>query len=272
VIAGTPTSWFSLVEYPEIKSDEIANCAAAVGAALVLETFAQSGFTLADLDDEDETKTKAARKALDKAIADTPLPPREGRLLARSYATCGVDASRDPQPGDLIIVPRGVSWQGHIMQIDEVQAVSGRFKCIGANQSDATSVAYVDFDAEIVAIRRPVPATAKALKDAGSAAVARGETMKNVGDALVVGTPVAAGTVKVVEKMTEATEGLNVFNRLVDATAATLAFFATHPWLLAVILAVMTVGVLLRFFGVETIAKRVAAYAAGVPLTTPKPA
>lgn len=281
VIAGMETSWFSLVGWPSIVSDEVANCAAAQGAALVLETFAALGYTLADFESEDPEIVAEAREALEEAKRSTPLPPRDNRLLARSYATWGVDARKDPRPGDLIIVPRPpVAYQGHIMIIDEVQSSLRRYNCIGANQSDMTSVTHVGFDADIVAIRRPVAATVKDLLAAGSNGVARGVALKRVGEALSVGTPAAAGAAKVAGKIAEeaapqipdvstidgmktATEQIGVVQAFTDALIAFGSLFARYPWLLAPIAA----GIIIRMYGVETIAARIRSYVSGVPLS-----
>lgn len=285
VIAGTPTSWFSLVGYSEIKSDEIANCAAAVGASLVLETFVALGYTLADLSSSVPGLAEEAEAALAKAAATTPLPPRDGRLLARSYSSFGADAKGDPQPGDIIVIPRDASWQGHVMQIDEVQSSLRRYKCVGANQRDATSFAYVTFDDDIVAIRRPISATAKDLLAAGSNGVARGVALKRTGDLLTVGTPVAAATAKVVETIVDtppiptspatlpdvstldgmktATEQMGIVQAFTDALVAFGALFIRYPWLLAPIAA----GIVIRMYGVETIAARIRSFIAGVSLS-----
>ena len=285
LIAGTPTSWFSLLGYPEIKSDEIANCGAAVGAALVLETFYGAGWTLDDLECDDEDEQAAAWDALDDAKANTPLPVRDRRLLARGYADIGIDARRDPKPGDIIIIPRGRAWEGHAMQIDEVQSSLRRYKCVGSNQADTTSYAYVSFDADIVAIRRPVPATIKALRAAGSGAIARGEAIKTLGDGLAVGVPVVTAAGKLIETATEvpsyipdppaaidtmktAAENLGILNTLMDAAASTGAFLVERPWIVVLV----ATGIVLRVYGLQEIRKRVASYARGVPLSNPKPA
>lgn len=286
IIAGTPTSWFSLLGYPEITSDEIANCGAAVGAALVLETYLGTGWTLADLASADPDERADAADALEWAKANTPLPIRDRRLLARGYADIGVDARHDPKPGDIIVIPRGKAWEGHVMQIDEVQSSLRRYKCVGSNQGDSTSYAYVAFDAEIVAIRRPVPATAQALKAAGSGAVARGEAIKTIGDSLAVGAPAVTVAAKIAEKAAEApslipddppaaldtmktaAEHLGLFNALTDAAAAAGAFLVDRPWIVVLVAA----GLVLRIYGLQEIKKRVASYAAGVPLSNPNPA
>ncbi len=283
VIAGTPTSWFSLVGHPEVESDEVANCAAAVGASLVLETFGRAGYALADLDSNDPATAAVAEEALAEAIAHTPLPPLETRLLARSYTNFGVDARANPQPGDIVVVPRGAAWQGHVMQLDEVQSGLRRYKCVGANQRDMTSIAYVSFDAEIVAIRRPVAATTKDLLAAGSKAVARGVALKRVGDGLTIGTPLAAATAKAVEAVTAApepssapmpsvttfdaiktgTENLGIVQAFADALVAFGMLFVRYPWLLAPIAA----GIIIRVYGVQTIAGRIRQFLAGVPIS-----
>lgn len=286
IIAGTPTSWFSLLGFPEIKSDEIANCAAAVGASLVLETFCAAGWTLKELKSADPDEREAAAEALAWAKANTPLPIRDRRLLARGYADIGIDARHDPKPGDIIVIPRGKAWEGHVMQIDEVQSSLRRYKCVGSNQGDSTNYAYLSFDADIVAIRRPVPATAKDLRAAGSGAIARGEAIKTIGDGLAVGTPIVTATAKIAEKVAEApslipddppaaldsmktaAESLGILNTLMDAAAATGAFLVERPWIVVLV----ATGIVLRVYGLQEIRKRVASYARGVPLSNPKPA
>lgn len=244
--------WFATVGHGGIKSDEIANCAAAVGAALV------------------------------KADMGYPLPAVETRLLARSYSNYGANARPDPHPGDIIVVPRGSSpWQGHVMLIDEVQSSLGRFKCIGANQSDMTSVAYVKFDAEIVAIRRPVSATAKDLRAAGSKGVERGEAIKHTGDLVTVAPPAAVVATKVVEKLADAppvpdvttlngmktaTDHLGIIDAFANAITGFGMLFVKHPWLIATIAA----GIVIRVYGIQAIAARVRSYVAGVPLGNQK--
>jgi uncharacterized protein (TIGR02594 family) len=243
--------WFATVGQPGIKSDEVANCAAAVGASLV------------------------------KADMGYPLPALETRLLARSYSTYGANARSDPHPGDIIVVPRGAPWQGHVMLIDEVQSSLGRFKCIGANQSDMTSVAYIKFDAEIVAIRRPVSATAKDLLAAGSKGVERGLAIKKTGDLVAAAPPAVVGVVKVAEKIADAppmpdvttldgmktaTEHLGIIDAFANAITGFGMLFVKHPWLIATIAA----GIVIRIYGIQAIAARVRSYVAGVPLGNQK--
>lgn len=106
--------YFRTVEHPEVKHDETANCAAAMGAWHV-----KAGIPL------------------------TSLPPKADRLMARSYLSFGRPII-EPFRGCVVIFRRGNSdWQGHVafflraVTIDGVRYVA----CLGANQSDMVSVA-----------------------------------------------------------------------------------------------------------------------------------
>src|SRR5262245_16812068 len=92
---------FADVGHGECQSDEIAWCAAETGSALV-----RSGY---------------------------PLPPKDQRLLARSYCTYG--APSEPKRGAIVVWPRGSSaWQGHVGVVAGVDGEHVTY--IAGNQSD----------------------------------------------------------------------------------------------------------------------------------------
>lgn len=109
--------------YPEVKHDSVAWCAAFVGAML-------------------------------KRAGIKP----SGSLLARSYLEWGkaVDPT-NAQPGDIGVIPRGASWQGHVFIIEKVigKTVHG----IGGNQADSVSRAKFPVSSLIGCRRAMVSAT-----------------------------------------------------------------------------------------------------------------
>ena len=71
-----------------------------------------------------------------------------------------------------------------------------------------------------------------------------------------------------IDTMKTAAENLGILNTLMDAAAATGAFLVERPWIVVLV----ATGIVLRVYGLQEIKKRVASYAAGVPLSNPKPA
>lgn len=279
-IAGKPWSWFSVVGYPEIKSDEVANCAAAVGASIVFGELIKLGI-------DPKTLTADGPSALDLIAqhgAPLALPPHDDRLLARSYCKFGVDARNDPQPGDIMVIPRGAAWQGHVVLLNE-DLGGGVWECIGANQSDTTSPARHRLS-EALAIRRYVPATVKDLRVAGSTEIKTGDTLQNVGVATAAAPTVAVATAKALEAATQApvldiptpdpaalevvhttatkaVDGLTLFTAVGDAAATAGRLFVSNPW----IVICMAVGIVAIILGHELKKRRVAKAKAGVPLS-----
>lgn len=111
--------YFRTVEHPEVKHDETANCAAAMGAWHV-----KAGIPLASL------------------------PPKAERLMARSYLSFG-RIIIEPFRGCIVVFKRGnSSWQGHVAFYLRTVTVKGTLyvECLGANQSDAVSIARYPAD------------------------------------------------------------------------------------------------------------------------------
>lgn len=89
--------------HPEVKDDSVAWCAALVGAMLKRSGVKPSG-----------------------------------KLTARSYLDWGAPvAVINIQPGDIGIIPRGASWQGHVFFIEKV--VGNMVHAVGGNQNDSVS-------------------------------------------------------------------------------------------------------------------------------------
>ncbi len=103
--------------HPEVKDDDVAWCAAFVGAML-------------------------------KRAGIVP----SGQLTARSYLAWG-EAVPIPQarPGDIGIIPRGLAWQGHVFIIEKVSGAT--IQGVGGNQSDSVSRAKFPA-ASLLGVRR----------------------------------------------------------------------------------------------------------------------
>jgi hypothetical protein len=275
IIAGTPQSWSALVDRPDVTSDEVANCAMAGGAALVAAEFFKAGYELKDL-------IKGGPSAI-AILAEhgifVPLPPKDQRLLARSYTSYGTDARKNPRPGDIMILPREVSWQGHFVFLD-TDLGGGKWKCIGANQRDTTSYAEHDIS-EAVAIRRYVAPTIKDLRAAGSKAIQRADQQQAAGLALGVGVPTATIAGKAIEAANAAqpvTDAAVSLPQIADQTTAVHTMtttgvalgnvFVENPWIVGCMLA----GGFVFWLGFTAKGKRVKDYIANAMLSQHQPA
>lgn len=280
IIAGKPTSWFALNGHPEITSDEIANCAVAVGASEVVAALLAAGLTLKDVQAEADAakaegrRAKSALEMLAEIGVNVVLPPLDQRMLARSYCTWGVDARKDPKRGDVGVLPRGAKWQGHVVRLVSVNRQTGVAKCIGANQSDTTSYAEHHLS-EFIAIRRGVPATVKDLRKAGSTEVAHADMQQVAGGTLIVGS-IATGVAQTAahqaaQQATDAalnlpqlSEQTTLVHTLTSTGVALGRLFIENPWLVLCI----GVGVGVFWAGKTGKLKRLARHIAGVPLSS----
>lgn len=113
---------FAEVGHEEIKSDEIAWCAAFAGCGL----------------------------------KETGYKYLHGNLLARGYLKYGSEC--EAEPGALIIMARGnSSWQGHVAVVEKVTPTHVHY--IGGNQSDMVSRGIISRrDKKVLGFRRAVPA------------------------------------------------------------------------------------------------------------------
>lgn len=278
VIAGRATSWSDLVDRPEIDSDEVANCAMAVGAAIVTCEFLKAGF-----DPEVDLK-EGGPSAITQLAAqgvNVVLPPKDQRLLAQSYNSFGRDARKDPRRGDIFVIRRGKSWQGHIMFIVAFNHVTKIAKCIGANQGDAVTYAEHHI-AEAIAVRRYVPATIKDLRVAGSTTIAQADMQQTAGVALSVGAPAVAAAKTLAESSGTVAQPLvdavasnpNVLEpiatnaghamSITSAGSAIGTLFVQNPWLIGCI----GLGILVWWLGRTGKLTRLAQHVAGLPISS----
>jgi len=271
IIAGTPTSWFSLIGRDDVTSDEVANCAAAVGAGIVCYELQKAGITFEDVTAAAKAKPKrTAIQLLAERGVNVVLPPKDQRLLARSYSSFGIDASGDPQRGDIIVIPRGAAWQGHVMYIVSVNRQTGVAKCIGANQSDTTSYAEHHLS-EAVAIRRYVPATIQGLRVAGSNAIHRGDQQEVAGGTLVLGGVGAAALQAATQPAADAAVSLaplaeqtTTVHTLTTTGVSLGHIFLQSPWIVVLVGA----GIGVWWLGRTGKLRRLAQHVAGVPLSS----
>lgn len=132
-------NYFADAGHPEVTDDDVAYCAAFVGAML-----------------------KRAGQ------------PNSGSLAARSYLKYGI-AVDDPAPGDIAVFSRGnSSWEGHVAFY--LGATDTAVKVLGGNQSNKVSVANYS-KSRLLGYRRPVAPTAPALRQAGSQDIAQSDNL-----------------------------------------------------------------------------------------------
>ena len=118
-------AFFADVGLPGIKSDEVANCAAFVGACMV-----RSGLSL-------------------DAI------PVDDRTLARSYLKVGTEIP-EPRVGAIFVMKRGTSsWEGHTGFITAFDAK--RVRVLGANQDNKVCEKWFNRDDRVLGYRWPEP-------------------------------------------------------------------------------------------------------------------
>lgn len=109
--------FFADIGLPGIKSDEVANCGAFVGACLV------------------------------RAGVSIDAIPVDDRALARSYLKIGTEID-GPRVGAVAVLPRGASsWQGHTGFVTAFDAK--RVRLLGANQGDKVCEAWFKRDGEL---------------------------------------------------------------------------------------------------------------------------
>lgn len=225
--------FFADVGHPEIENDDTtAWCAAFVGSCLKRRGY--------------------------------PIPPKETNLLARTYATYGVATT--PGPGAIAVIPRGNSgWMGHVFVIEEIKA-DGRWQTIGGNQGregyGKVSRAVVDpRTTRVLGVRRPVEASAPALRKAGSTEIVAADGVEKA----AIGT---AGTVAAVASspdadMADATQYIGFLQQLKMA-ATEVMMLARANWWVCLILLCIAVWLGARWWKRH----RVQRAASGLPLST----
>lgn len=78
-----------------------------------------------------------------------------GSNLARSFLKLGVDTTKNPHIGDIVVLKRGSSsWQGHVAILAEDYDAHGNFVVVlGGNQSDSVCYSRM-LKSNILGIRR----------------------------------------------------------------------------------------------------------------------
>lgn len=94
----------------------------------------------------DPVRTEWCAAFVNAVLNESGIPGSESvseyPLMARSFLTWG-EKVRDPQPGDLIIFPRGdESWQGHVGFYLNTVYVNGvkKYYILGGNQKNKVSI------------------------------------------------------------------------------------------------------------------------------------
>lgn len=226
-------SMFADVGHPQIKDDETAWCAAAVGSAL--------------------------------KSCDLPIPPRDVNLLARSYLSYGVACQ--PQPGAIGVWPRGNSdWQGHVGVVETVNS-NGTVTLISGN--DGSAVRRKSYPVKTaLGFRLPVAPTVADLRKAGSKEVKTADRIETTG---IVGTVGAIATA-VVKELNTAAESIDITSlpsnlslgeQIISGASNVWRLVSSNPWLAAVV--VVGLGAVVASRAIKR--HRVERAKAGVPLS-----
>ncbi len=137
----TVVAFYADAGHPEVVDDDVAWCAAFVGAMI-------------------------------KRAGGVPT----GSLLAQSYLNWGVPVDKkDIKEGDILIFKRGTkSWQGHVTFAAGKPNSKGQINCLGGNQRDMVNITtYTLNDSFLGARRAPEPKKATGTL-VGGAVVATG--------------------------------------------------------------------------------------------------
>lgn len=231
------------------------------------------------VDDETSWCSLAACSAAKEA--GLPFPPTNVNPMARSWLTWGVRvAPGEVQPGDVAIWSRGNPKGpfGHVNCVKEVRKKNGRIevRCIGGNQSglkggDAvTLTAWLD-SGKALGFRRPVPATVKDLRTAGSSTIKDADTQEKLGIGGIFSVPIFEGVRTVFERMFGSVEppqfaslpdGISWWGTLLDQADRVVGYAVAHPWLATV----LVIGIGLVVHSQLRKRGRVAEHAAGIPI------
>jgi len=229
---------------------------------------------------DDETAWCSTSMCSAAKEAGLPFPPVNVNPMARSWLTMGVRVDpADVQPSDVVVWPRGGpnSGQGHVNCVKDVRKRAGgkiEVRCIGGNQSKkgtngaVTLTDWVDLAGALPnGVRRLVPPTVKALRQAGSTTIAQADDLQKVATIGVATTPVIAGLEQITAPVqVPATkvlpEALGWWQATLDSVAAIWAYLHLHPYLGVVVLAAVT----LALWAHKQKQGRVAEHAAGIPI------
>lgn len=231
--------WFADVGHPEVQDDETAHCSACIGSAAI--------------------------------EAGLPTPPHNVVLMARSWLTWGVKVPlTDIQPGDVAIWARGdpQGWQGHVNVVETVNP-DGTIVCVGGNQSTGKGYDAVTRTKPLSAkgalgFRRPVPATIKALRAAGSTTIKSADTEEKLGIVGIAVVPIVEGVKTLFEGAPNLSSvaGLTYWETMGKVANSCVSYALAHPWLAAIL--IVSIGMWVR--SRITKRERVAEHAAGIPI------
>lgn len=94
----------------------------------------------------DPVRTEWCAAFVNAVLSETGIPGSESvssyPLTARSFLNWGVEV-KDPEPGDLVIFPRGnEAWQGHVGFYLRSQVIDGKkyYYILGGNQNNRVSI------------------------------------------------------------------------------------------------------------------------------------
>jgi uncharacterized protein (TIGR02594 family) len=223
----------------------------------------------------DETSWCSAAACSAAKAANMPMPPVNINLMAKSWLTWGVEVKpSDVQPGDVAVWHRGdpKSWQGHVNIVEEVTKDRRKVICVGGNQGglkggDAITRAAPRMISEAAGFRRPVPATVKALREAGSTTIKAADRKEKLGILAVFFAPIAKGIEALfgpidVPQFASLPEGFSWWQAVIAGANGVLDYAIAHPYLAATVF----LGVGLWALSRMEKTGRVAEHAAGVPI------
>jgi len=237
----------------------------------ILEFFRKAGHPEVEFDEVAWCSAFACACAVDAGL---PTPPKSSSLMARSWLSWGVSVPRDAiRPGDVGVWPRGKAPFGHVAIVSEVHA-NGTVTVIGGNQSNTVSYDEMNIKSALD-FRRAVPATAGALRRAGSSEIKAGDALQaggaaasvvsvglgaaqSVTDATVQALPTVSETLKT------ATESVTLGDQFVRALTSLGQAFVHAPW----IVGVLSLGGACYIAGLAIKRHRIAKAAAGAPLSS----
>lgn len=238
----------------------------------ILQMWIDSGHPEIQTDEEFWCSAAMCSAALASAM---PMPPVNINPMARSWLTWGVTvAHKDVARGDVVVWPRGKpgSSSGHVNCVAEVRKIGSivQVRCVGGNQSHPSGGAITLTDWTNIAgalpngVRRPVPATVKDLRAAGSTTIKSNDNMEKVAIATTFFTPIVEGVKSLFEGAPNlsSVQGLTYWEAIGKVAGNVFAYANAHPYMVAICI----VGGGLWLNSHLNKRARVAEHAAGLPI------